>query len=105
MKQIVMVGAGGMARELLALMTPQIRSGDIVVRGVVDDTREPCDEVFPGYPYPVLGGVAAYVPQADDEVIIAIGEGADGPGDGAFGVGRHDEKLLLQLAEFLFEVD
>ena len=74
MKQIVMVGAGGMARELLALMTPQIRSGDIVVRGVVDDTREPCDEVFPGYPYPVLGGVAAYVPQADDEVIIAIGD-------------------------------
>ncbi|MFG6468681.1 acetyltransferase [Roseateles sp. BYS87W] len=74
MKQIVLVGAGGMARELLALMAPQIQSGQIRVRGVVDDTREPCDAVFPGYPYPVLSGIAQYTPQADDEVVIAIGD-------------------------------
>jgi sugar O-acyltransferase (sialic acid O-acetyltransferase NeuD family) len=76
MKQIVMVGAGGMARELLALMAPQIQSGQIAVRGVVDDTREPCEAVFPGYPYPVLSSIADYQPQPGDEVVIAIGDPA-----------------------------
>jgi sugar O-acyltransferase (sialic acid O-acetyltransferase NeuD family) len=74
MKQIVMVGAGGMARELLALMTPMIQSGQIVLRGILDDRREPCDAVFPDYPYPILSGSADYQPQPNEEVIIAIGE-------------------------------
>lgn len=74
MKNIVIVGAGGMAREIVCLMTPLIESGQIGIRGVVDDTRTSGEQLFPGYPYPILGSIASFVPKTDDEIVIAIGD-------------------------------
>ena len=41
---------------------------------------------------------------AAGEVVVAIGEGADGATDGRFSVAGHGEQLLFQLVEFLGEV-
>ncbi|MDR7334699.1 NeuD/PglB/VioB family sugar acetyltransferase [Roseateles asaccharophilus] len=76
MKKIVIVGAGGMAREIIGLLAPLIQSGQVAIRGLIDDTQAPCESFSPGYPHPILGGIAQFTPQADDEIIIAIGDPA-----------------------------
>jgi sugar O-acyltransferase (sialic acid O-acetyltransferase NeuD family) len=76
MKQIVVVGGGGMAREVIALMSPMIQSGQVRIRGVIDDTLPPGEEFFPGYAYPVLGNIATFKPQESDLLLLAIGNPA-----------------------------
>jgi sugar O-acyltransferase (sialic acid O-acetyltransferase NeuD family) len=74
MKQIVIVGAGGMGREIIALITPVANSLGVALRGFVDDHRSPCEAAFAEYPIPILSTVDNYHPLPDDQVIIAIGE-------------------------------
>lgn len=76
MKQIVVVGGGGMAREVIALMNPVIQSGQVRIRGVIDDTLQKGREFFPGYPYQVLGGIEDFMPEEDDLMLLAIGDPA-----------------------------
>ncbi|MBR7781169.1 acetyltransferase [Undibacterium luofuense] len=76
MKQIVVVGGGGMAREVIALMNPVIQSGQVRIRGVIDDTLPLGEDFFPGYPYPVLGNIATFKPQESDLLLLAIGDPA-----------------------------
>lgn len=74
MKSIVIVGAGGMAREIVGLMAPLIKSGQVTIRGLVDDTRNAGELLSPSYPYPILGGIASFVPAGNDEIVIAVGD-------------------------------
>lgn len=74
MKQIVIAGAGGMAREILSLLSPLIESGQVAVRGLIDDTRAPGESFFPGYPLAILSSISQFTPLQEDEIIIAIGD-------------------------------
>lgn len=71
---IVIVGAGGMAQEVMALLKPLEQQGEIGIQGIIDDTISPRACFHVDYPYPVLGGIADYQPVSGTELILAIGE-------------------------------
>lgn len=74
MKQVVIVGGGGMAREVIALMSPMIQSGEVRIRGVIDDTLPQGKDFFPGYSFPVLSSIEQFIPDENDLLLLAIGD-------------------------------
>jgi sugar O-acyltransferase (sialic acid O-acetyltransferase NeuD family) len=69
MKQLIIIGAGGFGREVLAWARQATES--CTVRGFLDDN----DRALEGFrkDVPVLGGTADYVPEPDDVFVCALG--------------------------------
>ena len=73
MKRLVIIGAGGYGRELYGAALGAVGYGTAFdVRGFLDARPEALDG-FKGYP-PILGSPEAYVPEADDVFIAALGD-------------------------------
>jgi len=72
MKNLVIVGAGGFGREVLAWAEDVCAAtGKWTIKGFLDDNSEALTKF--GSPKPVLGSVKEYQPELDDEFLIAIG--------------------------------
>ena len=72
MKQLIIIGAGGMGRTMYSNALESIGYGEkFVVKGFVDDNLEALDG-FPNYP-PVIGTIRNYQPQQDDVFVSSIG--------------------------------
>lgn len=72
MKQLIIVGAGGMGRTLYDIARECVGYGlDFTVKGFVDDNLQALDG-FPNYPS-VLGRISEYMPEEDDVFTFSIG--------------------------------
>jgi sugar O-acyltransferase (sialic acid O-acetyltransferase NeuD family) len=72
MKNLVIIGAGGMGRTLYSNALESVGYGDkFVVKGFIDDNLNALDG-FPNYP-PIIGTIRDYVPQEDDVFVSSIG--------------------------------
>ncbi|MBR1928250.1 MAG: sialic acid O-acetyltransferase [Paludibacteraceae bacterium] len=75
MKQLVIIGAGGMGRTLYDSARESVGYGiDYEIKGFIDDNIHSLDG-FHNYP-PMLGTIAEYVPQKNDVFVSSIGGGA-----------------------------
>ncbi len=73
MKNAVILGAGGMGKEISWFAQSCIGYGtDFVIKGFIDDNVHALDG-YNGYP-PMLGAIEDYRPEADDVFINSIGE-------------------------------
>lgn len=72
MKQLIIVGGGGMGRTVFCIATSSLGFGtEFVVKGFLDDNLLSMDG-FEGYP-PVLGTVDGYDIEDDDVFVCSIG--------------------------------
>lgn len=72
MKQLVIIGAGGMGRTIYSNALESIGYGvKFVVKGFIDDNLNAL-EGFPNYP-PLIGTIKDYVPQENDVFVSSIG--------------------------------
>lgn len=72
MKNLIIIGAGGMGRTVYSNALESVGYGEgFTVKGFVDDNLEALDG-FPNYP-PVIGTIRDYRPQADDVFVASIG--------------------------------
>lgn len=72
MKNLIIVGAGGMGRTLydMALENPEYKR-DFLIKGFIDDNiHQLCN--FNNYP-PIIGTIADYIPNEDDLFVCSIG--------------------------------
>lgn len=75
MKQLIIIGAGGMGRTVYSNALESVGYGEtFVVKGFIDDNLSALDG-FPNYP-PVIATIKEYVPQADDVFVSSIGGAA-----------------------------
>lgn len=91
MKQLVIIGAGGMGRTLYDIAREAMGYGvEFEIKGFIDDNLSALDE-FDNYP-PVIGKISEYIPQRDEVFTFSIG------GESR----RHCiEDLLARGAEFI----
>ena len=76
MKRLILVGCGAFARELINWVDDLVSLGKCFpVTGFLDDNKN----ALQGYAYslPHLGNIASYAPQADDQLLMAIGDPHD----------------------------
>ncbi|CDG82577.1 acetyltransferase [Janthinobacterium agaricidamnosum] len=77
MKNIIIVGAGRFARELICWLEhliDQDRNGaPLRIKGLLDDTLAAAPALDADYPYPLLGSIADYRPGPDEQLLLAIG--------------------------------
>ena len=72
MKNLIIIGAGGMGRTLYSNALESVGYGEkFLVKGFIDDNLNALDG-FPNYP-PLLGTIKDYSPQADDVFVSSIG--------------------------------
>jgi sugar O-acyltransferase (sialic acid O-acetyltransferase NeuD family) len=72
MKQLIIIGAGGMGRTFYSNALESRGFGEeFVVKGFIDDNLQALDG-FAGYP-PILGTIRDYRPQPDDVFVSSIG--------------------------------
>ena len=72
MKQLIIIGAGGMGRTIYSNALEGIGFGDkYEVKGFIDDNLNALDD-YPNYP-PILGTIKDYIPQKNDVFISSIG--------------------------------
>lgn len=72
MKNLIIIGAGGMGRTFYSNALESVGYGEkFVVKGFIDDDLEALDG-FPNYP-PLLGTIKDYQPQPDDVFVSSIG--------------------------------
>ena len=72
MKQLIIIGAGGMGRTVYSNVLESVGYGETFeVKGFIDDDLHALD-VFPNYP-PVVGTISGYQPEADDVFVCSIG--------------------------------
>ena len=72
MKQLIIIGAGGMGRTVYSNVLESVGYGEtFVVKGFIDDDLHALDG-FPHYP-PVVGTISDYQPEADDVFVCSIG--------------------------------
>lgn len=72
MKQLVIIGAGGMGRSMYDMACNSIGFGvEYSIKGFIDDDTKALDG-FATYP-PVLDTISGYTPQAEDVFICSIG--------------------------------
>lgn len=75
MRQLVIIGAGGMGRTFFDIARESIGFGtDYVIKGFIDDNISALDS-FLNYP-PVLGSISEYKPTEDDVFVCSIGGSA-----------------------------
>ena len=78
MKQLIIIGAGGMGRTVYSNALESVGYGEkFVIKGFVDDNLSALDD-FPNYP-PILGTIKDYMPQPDDVFVSSIGGAARRP--------------------------
>lgn len=78
MKQLIIIGAGGMGRTMYSNALESIGYGEkFVVKGFIDDNLNALD-AYPNYP-PILGTIKDYVPQQNDVFVSSIGGAARRP--------------------------
>lgn len=91
MKQLIIVGAGGMGRTMFDMAQESCGYKiDFVIKGFIDDNVKALDD-FKGYPF-VIGTIADYVPCKHDVFICSIG-----------GVSRAEciSKIIARGGEFI----
>ena len=91
MKNLVIIGAGGMGRTVYDIVRESIGYGiEFKVKGFIDDNISALDG-FIGYP-PLLGTISDYLPEPDDVFTFCIG-----------GMSRKDwiQKMLEREVEFI----
>ena len=72
MKQLIIVGAGGMGRTMYDMARESIGYGrEFLIKGFIDDNMNALDG-FKGYPS-IIGSISSYVPEDDDIFICSIG--------------------------------
>ena len=72
MKNLIIIGAGGMGRTVYSNALESVGYGEkFVVKGFIDDNLEALDG-FPNYP-PVIGTIRDYQPQEDDVFVSSMG--------------------------------
>ena len=72
MKNLIIIGAGGMGRTLFSNALECLGFGEtFVVKGFIDDNLHALDG-FPNYP-PVIDTIRDYLPQEDDVFVSSIG--------------------------------
>jgi len=72
-KRLILVGCGAFARELINWVEDLVVLGQsISVTGFLDDDPN----ALQGFPYtvPYLGSISAFIPQAGDQLLMAIGD-------------------------------
>lgn len=73
MKQLIIVGAGGLGREFYSYAQGSLGYGkDFIIKGFLDFNANSLDK-FSNYP-PILGNDADYEIQEDDVFVIALGD-------------------------------
>lgn len=78
MKNLIIIGAGGMGRTLYSNALESVGYGEkFVVKGFIDDNIQALDD-FPNYP-PVIDTICDYQPQKDDVFVSSIGGAARRP--------------------------
>lgn len=77
MKHLVIIGAGGYAREVyaLAMKTNEYLNGGYDIKGFLDDNKKAFEGVKGNYP-PILDSVEHYEVQKDDVFICGLGDSA-----------------------------
>lgn len=91
MKNLVIIGAGGMGRTVYDIVRESIGYGiEFKVKGFIDDNISALDG-FTGYP-PLLGTISDYLPEPDDVFTFSIG-----------GISRKDciQKMQEREVEFI----
>lgn len=72
MKNLIIIGAGGMGRTIYSNALESVGYGEkFVVKGFIDDNLQALDG-FPNYP-PVIDTIKDYQPQVDDVFVSSIG--------------------------------
>lgn len=72
MKNLIIIGAGGMGRTVYSNALESVGYGEkFVVKGFIDDNLQALDN-FPNYP-PIVGSIKEYIPQTDDVFVSSIG--------------------------------
>lgn len=75
MKQLVIIGAGGMGRTLYDMARESIGFGtEYMIKGFIDDNTAALDG-FENYP-PMLGTINGYEPKEDEVFVCSIGGGS-----------------------------
>lgn len=78
MKNLIIIGAGGMGRTIFSNALESVGYGEeFVVKGFVDDNLQALDG-YPNYP-PIIGTIKDYIPQRDDVFVSSIGGAARRP--------------------------
>lgn len=78
MKNLIIIGAGGMGRTIYSNALESVGYGEkFVVKGFIDDNLQALDG-FPNYP-PIIDTIRNYVPQKDDVFVSSIGGAARRP--------------------------
>lgn len=73
MKSLIIIGAGGLGREVHNMVPDCKGYGEsFVLKGFVNDLTHALDD-FPGYA-PILGTIEDYQPEPDDVFVCAIGD-------------------------------
>lgn len=91
MKQLIIIGAGGMGRTVYSNALESVGYGETFeVKGFIDDDLHALDG-FQNYP-PVVGTISGYQPEADDVFVCSMG-----------GVSRKPcmEKIISRGGEFI----
>lgn len=73
MKNIIVVGAGRFARELLCWLEDSLDPASERIAGLLDDTLPAMPALDTDYAYPVLGSISHYQPAPGDALLLAIG--------------------------------
>ena len=75
MKQLVIIGAGGMGRTYYDMACESVGYGtEYTIKGFIDDNTAALDG-FPNYP-PMLGTISDYKPQPNEVFVCSIGGGS-----------------------------
>lgn len=78
MKNLIIIGAGGMGRTIFSNALESVGYGEeFVVKGFVDDNLQALDG-YPNYP-PIIATIKDYKPQRDDVFVSSIGGAARRP--------------------------
>lgn len=78
MTDIVIVGAGGCAREVYEMALETYPAGEYRIKGFLSDQAEDLDP-FPDIreKAPIIGSIQAYVPQEEERFLLALGTPQD----------------------------
>jgi sugar O-acyltransferase (sialic acid O-acetyltransferase NeuD family) len=72
MKNLIIIGAGGMGRTLYDMACESIGYEEtFIIKGFIDDNIHALDD-FANYP-PLLGDISAYIPKNNDVFVCSIG--------------------------------
>ena len=78
MKNLIIIGAGGMGRTIYSNALESVGYGDVFrIKGFIDDNLQALDG-YEGYP-PIISTIQDYMPEGDDVFVSSIGGSARRP--------------------------